>query len=91
MVGETTRRQSGKRTGSGRLVLDTAEIVSLRDAGLSIPGIADRLGVSKERAARRLKRIGKSGTRAPATPSIFLFELFLIGAIGWGYCRWRSR
>src|SRR6202521_2425157 len=52
---------SGKLTGSRRLMLDVAQIVALHEAGLPHPFIAEKLGVSKERIARRLKRAGKCG------------------------------
>jgi len=42
-------------------MLDVAQIVALHEAGLPHPFIAEKLGVSKERIARRLKRAGKCG------------------------------
>jgi hypothetical protein len=51
--------------------------------------------VSSEVLLVEARQYGRDGVRVVVPtlfgPSIFLFELFLIGAIGWGYCRWRSR
>jgi len=54
-------------------MLDVAQIVALHEAGLPHPFIAEKLGVSKERIARRLKRAGKMRAR----PSQFTAQLLL--------------